>query len=64
MWRGIGSCLLFMVSFSYLRPYLDKIFSPYNRFWEMITMLARCYVCYLIMMINVVSALLCHLAEA
>lgn len=53
LFRGIYCCLLFMLSYSYLKPYLAKIFKPYERFWEMVTMAARCYVCYLIMMINV-----------
>lgn len=44
-----------MMAFSYLNPYLEKIFKPYERYQRMIVMLTLIYHCFIIIMLHQVS---------
>jgi hypothetical protein len=41
-----------MVSFSYLNPFLEKIFKPYERYQRMVVQLTLLYMCFLIFLLH------------
>ena len=43
---------IFMVSFSYLNPFLEKIFKPYERYQRMVVQLTLLYVCFLLFLLH------------
>lgn len=45
-----------MCAFSYLNPYLDKIFAPYQRWQRIVVMLTLIYTCFIIFILHHVSA--------
>jgi hypothetical protein len=51
-WRGIISIALFMCSFSYLNPFLDKMFVPNERYQRVVVCLALLYTCFIIFLLH------------
>lgn len=55
-WRGIIGAVLFMCAFSYLNPFLDKIFHPYQRYQRIVVCLTQIYTCLIIFLLHQVSS--------
>lgn len=41
-----------MIAFSYLNPYLEKIFKPFERYQRMVVMTTLLYHCFIIFMLH------------
>lgn len=51
-WRGIKAIALFMCAFSYLNPFLDKMFAPYQRWQRIVVQLTLIYTCFIIFILH------------
>jgi len=47
-----------MCAFSYLNPFLDKIFNPYQRYQRIVVCLTQIYTCLIIFLLHQVRATL------
>ena len=47
-----------MCAFSYLNPFLDKIFHPYQRYQRIVVCLTQIYTCLIIFLLHQVRATL------
>lgn len=48
-----------MIAFSYLNPYLEKIFKPFERYQRMVVTMTLLYHCFIIFMLHQVRPYLC-----
>jgi phosphatidylserine synthase 2 len=51
-WRGIIAVTIFMCAFSYLNPFLDKMFDPYQRWQRIVVQLTLIYTCFIIFILH------------
>ena len=54
--RGLLAASIFMIAFSYLNPYLEQIFKPFERYQRMVVQMTIIYQAFLLFMLHQVSS--------